>query len=383
MKISDVEFLNRDLGHFPLRVIYQYRTSLLRKSVRDRVRQLAADRNVLIANANAREFGAKLLEESVWAELPPVVLCEIEPGGKLVGSPMDVIAEEATRAFCLILPAGHALTSSMSWEKAAARSLVLEEPMVSTSNLLPLADFLASWGGYKGVSRNDLDAAVKLLARALGEGNWDLCKTAQMLDCALLTPRAIEDRLKVRRSRGDVLNECLKDFLDLRDAVSMRRLLALLADKAGGRQISSNADVLRQLYKTTEKIVAQRDKRYGRRRTGGAQNFSWALHLMHNESRLLSAPCIASIERICREFMSVVDHNAWLSDPVKFRSSFGSLMFPDQGNSIHKARRLVIEALLSSINSMVERPQWADSLIGEILIVSHDDQSGIGDVAAL
>ena len=260
MTLYDVDFLRMDEPP-ELRLIYEYRTGLLRWALLERVKQWAGSRDQVMVEARPVELDVKLTESSLWGQ-PPLVLCEIGAGvreGDMQGA-LSLIAGGAVNPLCLIIRTDHALTSSPSWKRATDGAVVIREPIVSSRNLGTIAGFLMKWRGFDGMSQCRSAEAVDLLTRAIGSGQWDLLRAAHMLDSALLTPWVIEGDLNARRSaRGDLLNERLKDFLDWRDSSSMQRLLALLASKNGGEQLFASRQLLSDLYKRSERIIGRRD----------------------------------------------------------------------------------------------------------------------------
>lgn len=368
MILFDIDFLRA--AELPeLNVIYEYRTGLLRWAVLQRVRCLVEGRGHILSHAAPAELKERLIEQSLWDE-SVMVFCDIGarvPERSGIEDALSLIAGGAAHPVCLTVPFGSGLRSTPSWKAATARALVIHEPIVSSRNLSGLAEFLAKWRGFEDISPERFAEAVELLTRAIGREQWDLLRTAHALDSALLTPWVIEDALKSRRSpRGDLLNERLKDFLDWRDPPSMRRLLAVLANANGGNQFVSSGQLLSDLYRKSEKIIARRDKRYGERRAGGPHNIAWALHLMRNERALLSAPFVPAIERICRQFMNVADHGVWLSDPLLFRRSFGLFCSTDKESPLHKDRESLVRALRSALWGFAGQFQWARLLLSEV-----------------
>jgi hypothetical protein len=224
----------------------------------------------------------------------------------------------------------------------------MDEQQVSKSNVKQVFEFLVQWNGFAPLLKADGGAAFAVVRSFVGDKSWPLDEVAKLVDMAILSPTFARERASRQTSRrGEVLNECVMDFLQDREHLQMRRLLSAV-DVMKSEKLRSSADILAELYFATEKAMRGTDKRYQRNKLGLGppdQFFAWALRLMSSERALLTSPLCAAVERLCRDHMVAHDEE-WLLDPSHFKRALYTKAEPE--TVLVKRRRSLFEAVLAA-----------------------------------
>ncbi len=348
MNTSDVRFLSDPSPHPGIRVIYRYRSGYLKAPVRERILEEAEACHVMAETVVPSELSLKLLSvDGLFGET--LAMCDVgtERRNAVLVEALNVIALNGRlSSFCIFVRAHDDEASSEIWTSAAANAVIIEEPRVSKSNVKEIFEFLVRRNGYDQF-RNAHAVAFRILRSTLADKSWSLGEIAKLVDMTILSPTFASQLSNKRRSlRGEVLNECVMDFLEDRGHLQIRRLLQAV-DVMKTEKLRTNSAILAELYSATEKAICGTDRRYRRNKQKlgpPARYISWALRLMLSERVLLTSPLVPAVERLCRDHMAT-DDEEWLREPSSFKNALFGGEFE---TALGKRRRSLFEAVVGA-----------------------------------
>jgi hypothetical protein len=376
MPISEFEFLNKNIADIEPRLIYVYRTGFLKPAIVKHMNSIADFHGLMKQSASPQTLPQQLIQPGLFVT-EAMAICEIgtlkadEFAG--IQTSLNLIAEGAVYPFCLIVSAKNRITSEAAWKLAAKNSLVIDESYVSKGNLPAVFRFLLHRNGLGGITAKEKTVAYSALQGFVADDSWGLDWISKKLDFLVLAPGNVDEEFdNDRKNRGDVLNECLKDFLDESAPHVMRRLLKLL-DEMKSRRLMNNQDIVIQLYLVTVRIISGTDKRYRHNKLGLAppsEYFTWALHLLANQHTLISGAFLAAVERQCRNFMNIGDHSEWLADPLNWTGSFRRSAFnrhePSHEPRLEKQRSSLVNSIFEAFAKMTAMPPSVGAAMEEL-----------------
>ena len=251
MQISEFEFLSTAAAHIQPKLIYIYRTGFLKSAILKHISSVADCRGLMKQSATPRSLPQQLTQASLFST-EAMTICEVVNSKAEEVSAMQIslnlIADGETHSFCLIVSGKNRILADAAWGKAVKSCLVIDEPEISKGNLPAAFSFLLQHNGLDVIAADEKTVAYKTLQSFVGADSWGLDRISKQLDFYVLAPGWVDNEFDGdRKKRGEVLNECLKDFLDESTLHVMRRLLALLDDMKS-RRLMDNQDILTQLY---------------------------------------------------------------------------------------------------------------------------------------
>lgn len=356
--MSDVQFLARQPHVLGDHAIYLYRKAswVLRPKVRNCILTLAQDRNWIVL---PQEVG--LYESTVFDD----VLFFRDLGQKDAYQPASEDLESGLFALAagmlnrhvfLMVPAGHPIIGTKAWERAVSASNVtyIEEPLVTRADLAGVLDQLATISDFSRLSQLVRTGAfIDHFSHFVPENGCTVSDVSMEIDRFLLLPmaRATSQKhsrgLAVRRRTIDMVQ---KGFLDRRNEAALSEILVHL-DGLLFTDMLDRSEVIARLYATTASIVGGRDRRYKNRDIANWVYYLWGMLLLSCDwsggKYERGGSCLVAFERICREFMTIVDPWAWLRQADRWQRIAAEIARPadaDRGK-LERARLDLIDAL--------------------------------------
>ena len=350
MVLQDCEFLTF-IGPIKERhFIYFVQSGFLKLAVKSRMLEIATEAGALMKNpVTVDELAASLRSPGLWEK--QVSICEMNTSSQCTraATGLESIAEGGDlMPSCIIIEGNDDVRSLPIWPRVEQRSVVLEEASVSGVNVDSIITFLLQWNGLDRFSTNEQQAARKSIVASVQSISRPLPEISQQLDLLMLSPTFASELRQERKRRGDVLNECIMNFLMKPKAPSMCRLLQAV-DAMKTEKLKEPAYIICDLYQATEKALRGSDRRYHHNKQNLAPPIyflTWALRLLADERALMSSGLLEALERLCRGFMAQDDGN-WLEDPTNFKKAFYPCLSPksrvaDRRASLWDAVRAVL-----------------------------------------
>lgn len=331
MPLTDIQFLANPPRDFFDHAIYLYRKDswILKHKVKRYVLAVAQDRKWVVApieeGLQAAINGSSLFE-IIGAE--QIVFCDIgedsarEMQSDDIDGSLCAIAEgRAEKRIFLMAPTDHPVIAMDSWSRAISASHVvfIEEPIVTKANFTGLMKSLASLSDWNELPRLARTRVFRdHFSRFIPESGCTLSEISMEIDRFVLMRTAEGPSRRTDRSFASnrkTIDITLRSFLDQRNEGALSEVL-FHVDRMLFSDMLDPSDVTARLYRTAASIVGGRDKRYKNRAMANWDYYAWGMLMLSCDSLGARddrrAGFLVAFERICREFMNIVDPQVWL-----------------------------------------------------------------------
>ncbi|PDT60530.1 hypothetical protein CO678_15980 [Bradyrhizobium diazoefficiens] len=366
MPLTDVQFLaNRPPDLFD-HAIYLYRKDswILKHKVKRYVLAVAQDRKWIVAPIEAglcAAINGSSLFEMIGAE--QIVFCDIgEDSARQMQSDdieggLCAIAEgRAEKRIFLMAPTDHAVVGVDSWSRAISASHVvfIEEPIVTKANFTGLMKSLAfqsDWSGLPRLARTGVFRDHFL--RFIPKSGCTVSELSMEIDRFVLLRRAEAPSQATDRSFASnrrTIDITLRNFLDQRSEAALSEVLVHV-DRLLFADMLDRGEVIARLYTTAASIVGGRDRRYKNRDLASWTYIAWGMLVLScnwsEERHHRRGGLFIAFERICREFMTVDDPQAWLKKTDRWQRIANEIARPGdpEPDKVERSRLDLVNAL--------------------------------------
>lgn len=338
--LTDVQFLSQPLSQLRGQVIYIYRESswITKHRVKQHVLTFANHNGWQVLSVDEGGLSAALVGNSLFDMIgtESLVVCDLGEGSGRQLTIDDVeqglqslVGGLLNRRLLLMVPSNHPVVDTELWKRALSTLSVMhiEEVIVTRENFPALMKAFASSCDLKGLPQFIKTRLFRHhFLQFIPENGCTMSEVSMEIDRFVLLGYA-ENRSKKASHRlaphRQAIGIVIRRFLDRRDEATLRSLLVHV-DRLLFTDMMNRSDVIARLYRAAESIVGGQDKRYKDRNVPSWSYFAWgALVLSCDWSGAKDegsrSGLVIAFERICREFMRVVDPKDWLQQTGRWQ----------------------------------------------------------------